>query len=211
MSPASEDVADVPESDDELQAPSIAARSAAAAGTITTNRETFMRRTLPFLAREIDSELAPDAIARFDAPVMQKHLHLAGILIATLAAAPVACSSSSSTGGNTGGGDSGTTGGDGGGSKGDAASGGDSGSGGDAGGGCVPVGAPGNDKGVGKYCQTFNDCTVGQANLCAIIGGATDDFCTFFCDPEGGTDQCGANATCQCQGGQCGCTPDSCM
>ena len=65
------------------------------------------------------------------------------------------------------------------------------------------------------------DCSdTAKAHLCATLGDSKQHFCTFAChDPDAGADadagpapanECGENATCQCQGGQCGCFPDFC-
>jgi hypothetical protein len=125
-----------------------------------------------------------------------------------------ACSSSSSSGGT-----------------GDAAT-GDSGGGGDStaadtGGGptdvqvdsfCGHPGDMGNSIGVGKFCLSSNDCTGSQAHLCSNLGGPGTNFCTTTCmppPPDGGAadggNPCAENATCECQGGLCGCTPNSCL
>ena len=72
---------------------------------------------------------------------------------------------------------------------------------------CGQPGDAGNELGVGKYCSGFGDCT-GMANLCASLGDPQLHFCTMVCQMGG---NCGTGATCQCQGGQCGCFPDSCM
>jgi hypothetical protein len=65
----------------------------------------------------------------------------------------------------------------------------------------------GNSLGVGKYCDTSSMCT-GMASLCATLGDPTQHFCTMLCQMGG---NCGTGATCQCQGAQCGCTPDACV
>ena len=76
---------------------------------------------------------------------------------------------------------------------------------------CGHPGDTGNDIGVGKYCNTLSDCNGNKmATLCATLGNAQAHFCTKTC-PMGSTDQCGMNATCVCQGGSCGCTPNSCL
>ncbi|MCU1278067.1 MAG: hypothetical protein JWM53_1613 [bacterium] len=72
---------------------------------------------------------------------------------------------------------------------------------------CGQPGDAGNELGVGKYCSGFGDCT-GMANLCSTLGDPQLHFCTMVCQMGG---NCGTGATCQCQGGQCGCFPDSCM
>jgi hypothetical protein len=76
----------------------------------------------------------------------------------------------------------------------------------------------GNDLGIGKFCNTIHDCDGTKIpTLCATLGAPDEHFCTASCDPpDAGPDaelttNCGQNATCQCQGGQCGCFPDSCM
>ncbi len=81
---------------------------------------------------------------------------------------------------------------------------------------CGKPGDTGNSKGVGKYCEVLNDCGDNTgATICSSLGnGATpsaDDtyFCTMVCT-AGNNAACGENATCQCQGGQCGCTHDRC-
>src|SRR5258708_4298314 len=72
---------------------------------------------------------------------------------------------------------------------------------------CGQPGDVGNNLGVGKYCPTLGDCT-GMANICASLGDSELHFCTMICQLGG---HCGAGAPCQCQGGQCGCFPDSCL
>jgi hypothetical protein len=150
-----------------------------------------------------DSALAPPAL-RIYATRMHKQFVALAVAASAIVLGAVACSSSSSTGGTSETGDSGA------GSDSGTA---DSGSGDAASAGCIPVGAPGNALGVGKYCATEADCSGQTANLCALVGGATEDFCTFFCTApvDGGADPCGDNANCQCQGGQCGCTPLACQ
>lgn len=80
---------------------------------------------------------------------------------------------------------------------------------------------PGNSLGVGHFCDHILDCSdTAKAHLCATLGDSKQHFCTFAChDPDAGADadagpapanECGENATCQCQGGQCGCFPDFC-
>jgi hypothetical protein len=141
---------------------------------------------------------------------MQKHIVAIAIAASALISGAVACSSSSSTGTGTGTTDGGGSGSDSGTTSDSGA--GDAGAGGDSGG-CVPVGAPGNSQGVGKYCTTEAPCVGLTASICAVIGGdPTEDFCTYECTVvDGGADPCGDNATCACQGGQCGCTPLSCQ
>jgi hypothetical protein len=97
----------------------------------------------------------------------------------------------------------------------------------DGGGGdeCEPIdsacGQPcqaGNSLGIGRFCNTLHDCDGTKIpTLCATLGAPDEHFCTASCDPaDAGPDaelttNCGENATCQCQGGQCGCFPNSCM
>ena len=81
---------------------------------------------------------------------------------------------------------------------------------------CGNPGDPGNDMGVGKYClnATSGECASQPASICANIGDADAHFCTKICnDAMPDEDQCGADATCICQGsgGLCGCTPNSCL
>jgi hypothetical protein len=75
---------------------------------------------------------------------------------------------------------------------------------------CGQPGDMGNELGVGKFCQSLSDCS-GSAGLCSSIGDPTTHFCTFVCQQTGSAGQCGTNATCECQGNQCGCTPNSCL
>jgi hypothetical protein len=88
---------------------------------------------------------------------------------------------------------------------------------------CGHPGDKGNSIGVGSFCVTSNDCVNcnGSANgvdLCSDLGGPGEYFCTKICiaPPDAGADGggdsgCGENATCECQGAQCGCTPNSCL
>ena len=74
---------------------------------------------------------------------------------------------------------------------------------------CGQPGDPGNELGVGKYCTGFTECMGSKAAFCANLGGDQKlHFCTMTCTMGG---SCGSGATCQCQGGQCGCVPDSCL
>ncbi|MCU1283539.1 MAG: hypothetical protein JWM53_7085 [bacterium] len=74
---------------------------------------------------------------------------------------------------------------------------------------CGQPGDPGNELGVGKYCTGFTECAGKMASVCSNLGGdAQLHFCTMACSMGG---NCGTGATCQCQGGQCGCLPDSCL
>jgi hypothetical protein len=73
---------------------------------------------------------------------------------------------------------------------------------------CGQPGDAGNELGVGQYCTGFNTGCTGMASLCSNISDAQLHFCTMVCQAGG---NCGTGATCQCQGGQCGCFPDACM
>lgn len=75
---------------------------------------------------------------------------------------------------------------------------------------CGHPGDVGNSLGVGKYCTKLSDCASNpKATLCTILGSSDNFFCTFSCSGPTST-ECGENASCQCQGGQCGCFPDAC-
>jgi hypothetical protein len=77
---------------------------------------------------------------------------------------------------------------------------------------------PGNSLGIGKFCRGIVDCQgTAVPTLCATLGNSAEHFCTAMCNPpDAGGDggpflaSCGENATCQCQGGQCGCYPSTC-
>jgi len=76
----------------------------------------------------------------------------------------------------------------------------------------------GNSLGIGRFCNNIHDCEGTKIpTLCATLGSPDEHFCTAACEaPDAGDEgglptSCGENATCQCQGGQCGCFPDSCM
>jgi hypothetical protein len=88
---------------------------------------------------------------------------------------------------------------------------------------CAPIDSacgqpcdPGNSLGIGRFCNFISDCE-GTAipTICATLGDKTEHFCTALCVPPDADNEagfptdCGANATCQCQG-QCGCFPNSC-
>jgi hypothetical protein len=76
---------------------------------------------------------------------------------------------------------------------------------------CGHPGDQGNSLGVGRFCQSSNDCANNtSATICAIVGDDHSFFCTFVCHQDGGADQCGENAECACQGGPCGCFPKAC-
>jgi len=77
---------------------------------------------------------------------------------------------------------------------------------------------PGNNLGIGKFCNNIHDCMGSQIpTLCATLGDPNEHFCTAMCSPPDASDDagfpkdCGENATCQCQGSQCGCFPSSCF
>lgn len=80
---------------------------------------------------------------------------------------------------------------------------------------CGKPGDVGNALGVGKFCMAISDCSdTEKAHLCSILGNDETThtyFCTTSCTQDGPSDQCGDGATCQCQGNQCGCTPNSCL
>ena len=78
---------------------------------------------------------------------------------------------------------------------------------------CGMPGDQGNELGVGKFCQTLNDCNgTPSAPLCSNLGDETTFFCTKFCSANGSADQCGTAATCTCNSSnQCGCTPNACL
>jgi hypothetical protein len=77
---------------------------------------------------------------------------------------------------------------------------------------CGYPGSAGNEQGVGKFCSSLSDCANNdQSPICAILGSPTTHFCTHTCVGDGGVGQCGTNATCTCQGGPCGCVPNTCL
>ena len=77
---------------------------------------------------------------------------------------------------------------------------------------CGDPSQAGNELGIGKYCDTSGDCAgTADAPFCATIAEPGAHFCTNICDEGGAPDQCGTAASCQCQGGTCGCTPDFCL
>jgi hypothetical protein len=77
---------------------------------------------------------------------------------------------------------------------------------------CGEPGDVGNDVGVGKFCNSLSDCSGTSAPLCSSFGDPTTHFCTKTCSATGSADQCGTNATCECNSGnECGCTPNSCL
>ena len=89
---------------------------------------------------------------------------------------------------------------------------------------CGHPGDNGNSIGVGKFCMSISDCTGAgmKTNICSSLGnGVNPDpgdtyFCTVYpCHLDGGTMECGENATCTCGSGGgmtgCACTPNSCL
>jgi hypothetical protein len=77
---------------------------------------------------------------------------------------------------------------------------------------------PGNSLGIGRFCNNVSDCQGTKIpTVCATLGVPTEHFCTAICvPPDSGNDagfptDCGENASCQCQGGQCGCFPNACF
>ena len=71
---------------------------------------------------------------------------------------------------------------------------------------CAEPGAVGNSDGVGKYCQSSDDCTGQSAGICTISQQPdAPPFCTKVCFGFG--DECGDNATCEGDGTLKGCTP----
>jgi hypothetical protein len=77
---------------------------------------------------------------------------------------------------------------------------------------CGQPGDVGNSIGVGKYCASETDCLGNmQATICSNLGGPGTNFCTTLCTASDASNPCGAGATCECQGGQCGCTPNYCL
>jgi hypothetical protein len=76
----------------------------------------------------------------------------------------------------------------------------------------------GNSLGVGRFCNNTTDCRGTKVpTLCATLGVPNEHFCTTMCSPaDAGPDasfpmNCGENATCACQGNQCGCIPTACL
>jgi hypothetical protein len=77
---------------------------------------------------------------------------------------------------------------------------------------CGQPGDTGNSLGVGKYCASEGDCIGnGSAIFCSNLGGPGTNFCTMSCTASDASNPCGSGASCQCQGGQCGCTPNYCL
>ena len=77
---------------------------------------------------------------------------------------------------------------------------------------CGHPGDTGNDIGVGAFCNVLSDCSATPgAHLCATLGNEMAHFCTKTCTMGGSAGECGTDAMCICQGGGCGCTPNSCL
>ena len=85
---------------------------------------------------------------------------------------------------------------------------------------CVKPGTKNNEIGIGGYCDPKDqppDCITNLPDggtiiaFCSTAGGPSvpDDhwFCTTACAPN---DNCGSNAYCACDNGQCGCVPNVC-
>jgi hypothetical protein len=71
-----------------------------------------------------------------------------------------------------------------------------------------------NDKGIGAYCDTSSDCKdKDKAPICSESNddGKGSHFCTNVCDKDGDADQCGSDASCECNNLGCGCTPKRCL
>jgi hypothetical protein len=78
---------------------------------------------------------------------------------------------------------------------------------------CGHPGDTGNELGIGKFCQSLDDCSsTPSAPLCSILGSSTTFFCTTTCSMTGSASQCGTATQCVCNSGnQCGCTPSVCL
>ena len=77
---------------------------------------------------------------------------------------------------------------------------------------CGAPGDEGNELGVGKFCETLNDCsTTADAPLCSVIGDENTHFCTKTCMETDPDTVCGDGAECVCGNGGCGCTPTACL
>ena len=75
---------------------------------------------------------------------------------------------------------------------------------------CGSPGDEGNSLGIGRFCDSLGDCLgTPDAPLCAILGDPLAHFCTKRCDPE--DDECGEDTACECDGDNCGCTPNACL
>lgn len=76
---------------------------------------------------------------------------------------------------------------------------------------CGHPGDTGNSLGVGKFCTMLSDCSSNtKATLCTTLGSSDEFFCTMLCSSTGPANQCGENARCACDNGQCGCYPTAC-
>ncbi|MDW8283099.1 MAG: hypothetical protein RMK29_15385 [Myxococcales bacterium] len=83
---------------------------------------------------------------------------------------------------------------------------------------CGMPGDKGNELGVGLFCRASPDCKgtgMFKAFLCSSAGNTPQRstyFCTFLCEQQdGGSNQCGTGASCQCDGRGCACVPDICV
>lgn len=80
---------------------------------------------------------------------------------------------------------------------------------------CGFPGDSGNSLGVGRFCETNEQCEGTAATFCSSAeNGQTDHqsfYCTLGCDPDDGTNPCGEGAVCACEEVGCGCTPVSCI
>ena len=78
---------------------------------------------------------------------------------------------------------------------------------------CGVPGDTGNSKGVGKYCNTFQECTNSFAPICSTVGDVTVHFCTDGNCKNQAAGYCGENAGCQCDpnGLGCGCATLACI
>jgi len=78
---------------------------------------------------------------------------------------------------------------------------------------CGQPGDTGNELGIGAYCDNSTPCT-GMNTICSSIrnDAANPQLNTFFCTTlcQAGSNTCGTNASCVCEGGLCGCAPDRC-
>ena len=74
---------------------------------------------------------------------------------------------------------------------------------------CGRPGNVGNALGVGRFCESFGECSVTPlARICAAIDDPRKHFCTMVCDPKMPS-ACGDGATCRCEQ-LCLCTPAAC-